>query len=128
MRQEIETDLPSQGQPVSWAVSGNGMIHTTQRPVREDGRILEDDITEQTARSLANLRRTLEQAGAGLEDVLQVQIFLTDRADVKAVDAVYARHFSAPYPSRSIVIVAGLTEPGMRIELTAVAALPARGR
>jgi enamine deaminase RidA (YjgF/YER057c/UK114 family) len=126
MRQEIKTDLPSLGQPFSWAVAGNGMVFTSHGPVTAEGRILDGDITEQTALTLANLRRTLEAAGSSLDHVLQVQIFILDVADMKPVDQVYARHFHAPYPSRCTAVVAGLVAPGMRVELMATAMLPSK--
>ena len=55
------------------------------------------------------------------DDVMQVQLYLLDVADMRAVDLVYAEVFRAPYPSRSTAVVAALVAPGMRIELLATA-------
>jgi enamine deaminase RidA (YjgF/YER057c/UK114 family) len=49
-------------------------------------------------------------------------MYLVDAADVKPVDLLYAQMFPRPYPSRATVIVSALTVPGMRIELSAIAA------
>jgi 2-iminobutanoate/2-iminopropanoate deaminase len=121
MRVEVETGLPSLGQPFSWALRDGGMIYTSHGPVTAEGKILQGDISAQTELTLENLRKTLEAAGGGLDNVLQITLYLLDVADMKPVDVVYARMFSAPYPSRSTAIVAGLVAPGMRIELMAVA-------
>jgi 2-iminobutanoate/2-iminopropanoate deaminase len=126
MRQDIRTQLPSFGQPFSWAVAGNNMVFTSHGPVTAEGRILDGDIAEQTALTLANLRRALEAAGSSMDHVLQVQLFILDVADMKPVDEVYARHFNAPYPNRCTAVVAGLVAPGMRVELMATASLPAK--
>lgn len=121
MRREIDTGLPSLGQPFSWAIGDGQMVYTSHGPVTAEGRILQGDITAQTRLTLDNLRRAIEAAGGTLDDVLQVQLYLLDVADMKPVDAVYAQVFRAPYPSRSTAVVAALVAPGMRIELLATA-------
>lgn len=126
MRQEINTGLPSLGQPFSWAVADGQMVYTSHGPVTAEGRILQGDITAQTRLTLENLRRVLEAAGGSLDDVLQVQLYLLDVADMKPVDAVYAEMFRTPYPSRSTAVVAALVAPGMRVELLATARVASR--
>lgn len=125
MRREIDTGLPSLGQPFSWAIGDGQMVYTSHGPVTAEGRILQGDITAQTRLTLDNLRRAIEAAGGTLDDVLQVQLYLLDVADMKPVDAVYAQVFRAPYPSRSTAVVAALVAPGMRIELLATARIAA---
>lgn len=121
MRREVNTGLPSLGQPFSWAVTDGQMVYTSHGPVTGDGTILQGDMTAQTRLTLDNLRRAVEAAGGSLDDVLQVQLYLLDVGDMQAVDAVYAEVFRAPYPSRSTAVVAALVAPGMRIELLATA-------
>ena len=126
MRQEINTGLPSLGQPFSWAVTDGQTVYTSHGPVTAEGRILQGDITAQTRLTLENLRQALEAAGGALDDVLQVQLYLLDLADMQPVDAVYAGMFRAPYPSRSTAVVAALVAPGMRVELLATARIASR--
>jgi enamine deaminase RidA (YjgF/YER057c/UK114 family) len=120
MRQEITTGLPSFGQPFAWAVAADNMIFTAQGPVTADGKILQGDIAAQTRLTLDNLKSTLAAGGASLDDVMQMQVYLTHLEDVTAMDAVYAEYFSAPYPNRCTLIVAGLVAPGMRIEVSVI--------
>ena len=56
-----------------------------------------------------------------MADVAQVLIYMTDVADMPAIDAVYREFFEAPYPNRSSMGVAGLVVPGMKIEIVAYA-------
>ena len=127
MREEIDTGLPSLGQPFSWAIRDGEMVYTSHGPVTQDGKILQGDITAQAELTLGNLRRAIEAAGGTLDDVRQVQLYLLDAADMKPVDAVYARFFTAPYPSRATAVVAALVAPGMRIELLATARVAPKG-
>jgi len=121
MKQLIETGLPALSQPFSWAVRAGGIVFTAHGPVLADGRIDTGTIEAQTRLTLENLRTALEAAGGSLRDVAQVLIYLTDIADMPAVDAVYRDYFQAPYPNRSSVAVVALAVPGMRIELVAYA-------
>jgi len=126
MRQQIDTGLPSLGQPFSWAIADGQMVYTSHGPVTAEGKILPGDITAQTRLTLQNLRTAMEAAGGSMDDVLQVQLYLLDVADMKPFDAVYAEVFRAPYPSRSTAVVAALVAPGMRVELLATARIPSR--
>jgi enamine deaminase RidA (YjgF/YER057c/UK114 family) len=121
MRQVIDTGLPALAQPFSWAVRSGGILFTAHGPVLHDGRVDTGSIDRQTRLSLDNLQQALKAADASLSDVAQVLIFLTDIADMPAVDAVYREYFQAPYPNRSAVAVTALAAPGMRIELVAYA-------
>jgi len=121
MRETIETGLPQPNQPFAWATRAGGFIFTTHGPVQADGTILQAPIEDQARLTLENLKTALAKAGASLDDVVQVQIFLLDVADMAPVDRIYRDYFSAPYPTRASLVVAGLVAPGMRIELCAVA-------
>jgi enamine deaminase RidA (YjgF/YER057c/UK114 family) len=128
MKQVIDTGLPPLAQPFSWAVKASGLLFTAHGPVLPDGRIETGSIEAQTRLTLANLSQALKAGGGHLSDVAQVLIYLTDMADMPAVDAVYREYFEPPYPNRSSVAVVALAVPGMRIELVAYASLrPAEG-
>lgn len=126
MKQVVETGLPPLKQPFSWAVKATGsMLFTAHGPVRMDGSIDTGAIEDQARLTFANLRMTLEAAGGTLDDVTQVLIYMTDVADMPAIDAVYREFFTAPYPNRSSAAVAALVVPGMKLEIVAYAMLAA---
>jgi len=125
MKQIIDTGLPPLKQPFSWAVKASGqMLFTAHGPVRADGSIHTGTIEEQARLSFANLRSAVQAAGGTLADVAQVLIYMTDVADMPAIDAVYREFFEAPYPNRSSMGVAALVVPGMKIEIVAYAMVP----
>jgi 2-iminobutanoate/2-iminopropanoate deaminase len=83
------------------------------------GELLGHDIRAQTRGVLGNLRRVLGAAGADLEDVVSVTVYLSDPQDWDAFNEVYRETFSPPYPARAVV-GAGLR--GILVEVSAVAA------
>jgi 2-iminobutanoate/2-iminopropanoate deaminase len=72
------------------------------------GRLLDGDTASQAEQILRNIATALEAAGKDLGDVIRVGVYLTDMADFAAMNEVYARHFSAPYPARTAIGVAAL--------------------
>ena len=121
MRETIDVGLPPLKQPFSWMVRGGGVLYTAHGPVRPDGSIDTGPIEQQTRLTLDNLQRAVESAGKTLDDVMQVLIYMSDVADMPAIDSVYREYFRAPWPNRSSAGVA-LVVPGMRIELVAYVA------
>lgn len=122
MKQVIDTGLPPLKQPFSWAVKASGqMLFTAHGPVRQDGSIDTGPIEQQARLTFANLQGAVRAAGGTMADVAQVLIYMTDVADMPAIDAVYREFFEAPYPNRSSMGVAGLVVPGMKIEIVAYA-------
>lgn len=126
MKQVIDVGLPALKQPFSWAVKASGaMLFTAHGPVRIDGTIDTGPIEAQTRLTFENLRRAVQAAGGSMADVTQVLIYMTDVADMPAIDAVYREFFEAPYPNRSSAAVAALVVPGMKIEIVAYAMVSA---
>jgi 2-iminobutanoate/2-iminopropanoate deaminase len=121
----VRTGLPQSRTPLfEWAVTANGMLYTAQIPVDADGSLVSGGIEAQAEQVFTNLFQTLEAAGASAADVAQVLIYVTDIACLPVVNAVWLRHFEAPFPNRASVVVAGLAREGMLVELVAYASVP----
>ncbi|MCC7509807.1 MAG: RidA family protein [Planctomycetes bacterium] len=102
--------------------SGNLVFTSGTVPMHPgDKQVVGKNITEQARVSLQNLSRVLEAAGARLQDVVKVTVYLTDMKDYSAMNAVYKEFFKPPMPARSCVGVLELALPQMRIEIEAVA-------
>ncbi len=109
--------------PYSAAVKvGHFTYCSGQTPiVPATGELVEGCVGCQTRQALANLSAVLEADGLTLSDVVKTTVFLTDMADFAKMNEVYAEHFSAPFPARSTVAVAGLPV-NARVEIEAIAA------
>ena len=123
-KQAIRTSLYASKAPLEWAITSNGTLYTAQIPIDENGDVVAGGIEAQTRQTLDNLKHTLECANVGMDSVLQVMIYVTDRDYLKTVNQVYAEYFEAPYPNRAALVIAGLAREEMLVELVVYAALP----
>jgi len=79
-------------------------------------------IADQTKISLKNLQAVVEAAGASMEKIVQVVIYLTDMNDFHKMNEVYASYFDEHLPARATVGVAALAK-GALVEIQAIAAV-----
>lgn len=84
------------------------------------GELAGETIEEQTARTLENIKATIEAAGATLADVVKSTVHLSDLSLFQRFNAVYAQYFSDPKPVRTTV---GSQLPGILVEIDVVAYL-----
>lgn len=77
-------------------------------------------IGAQTKLCLENVKRVLAAAGASLDDVVKVTVFLRNEEDFATMNKIYQSYFLADKPARSTVI-AGLVLPNMLIEMECIA-------
>ena len=78
-----------------------------------------DGIDAQIVRVFENLKAVAEAAGSSLNDVVKLNVFLTDLANFARVNETMAAYFSAPFPARAAVGVKELPR-GALVEADAV--------
>lgn len=123
MMEQISTkNAPAAIGPYSQALDlGNLVFVSGQLPVDPATGTMPATVEEQAAQSLANLKAILAAAGLEMSDVVKTLVFLADLNDFAAVNAVYEKAFTAPFPARSCVQVAGIPK-GARLEIECIAA------
>ncbi|HVR60447.1 MAG TPA: RidA family protein [Polyangia bacterium] len=84
------------------------------------GKLELGDVAAQTTRTLENMRAILEAAGSSLDKVVKCNVYLGNIADFAAMNEVYGRFFSAPYPART-TIQAGALPGGIAVEIECIA-------
>ena len=122
MKNVISTDkAPAAIGPYSQAIEVNGMVYTSGviPVVPETGEIPEGSAA-QAEQAFANMKNLLEAAGTGMDKVVKTTVFIKEMNDFGAINEVYAKYFTEPYPSRSCVEVARLPKDVM-LEIEAVA-------
>jgi 2-iminobutanoate/2-iminopropanoate deaminase len=84
------------------------------------GQLVGGGVVAEAEQVLENLCAIIHAAGFTRADVVKAVIYLADLRDFEAVNGVYGRYFSAPYPARATVQAAALPK-GARVEIEAVA-------
>lgn len=104
--------------PYSQAVCVVGVVATSgQIPLDPaTGLLVEGGITEQTEQVMKNLEAVLTEGDLSFENVIKTTVFLADMNDFAAMNEVYAKYFSEPYPARSAVQVGALPK-GAKVEI-----------
>ena len=87
--------------------------------VPETMEMIGDDIELQITRVFDNLSAVAQAAGGTLENVVKINIFLTDLVHFAKVNEIMAKYFSAPYPARAAIGVASLPKDAL-VEMDAV--------
>ncbi|MDE2148635.1 MAG: RidA family protein [Gammaproteobacteria bacterium] len=86
------------------------------------GQLAPGSIDAQIRRVFDNLSAVAQAAGGRLDDVVKLNVYLTDLAHYAAVNRIMADYFTAPYPARAALGVASLPR-GAQIEADAVMVL-----
>ncbi len=110
--------------PYSQGVRAENLIFTSgQLPIiPETGELLKDDIKKETRQCLENIKAILEEAGATLEDIVKVNIYIVDMDNFSSINQVYEEYFNQHKPARSCVEVSRLPKNG-NIEIEAIAVI-----
>lgn len=115
------TEAPAAIGPYSQAIDAGAFVFVSgQLPINPATGEMPDDVTAQSAQSLANAKAVLAAAGLSLDNVVKTTVFLADMADFAAMNAVYEANFTAPFPSRSAVAVKTLPK-GAKVEIEVIA-------
>lgn len=110
--------------PYSQAVIHNGLLYLSgQLPVDTiTGLMVRGTLEEETETVLHNIKIIVEEAGAGMEDVLKVSCYLADIENFAMFNNVYKKYFIEKPPART-VIQAGKLPMDVQIEIDAIVAL-----
>ena len=123
------TKAPSAIGPYSQGIKTGDMVFTSgQLPIDPESKKVPEEVKDQAQVALSNVANVLEAAGASLQDVVKVTVFLLNIKDFGEVNEVYKEFFdddeALPYPARSAIQVAALPGPvGCKLEIEAVAVL-----
>ncbi|WP_344578255.1 RidA family protein [Nonomuraea roseoviolacea] len=86
---------------------------------------ISDDVVEQAGQCLRTIGSALAEAGCSFADVVRVRYLLPDRADFEPCWPVLRACFGEVRPAATM-LVCGLADPRMKIEIEVDARLPAR--
>ncbi|HTD61520.1 MAG TPA: Rid family detoxifying hydrolase [Gemmatimonadaceae bacterium] len=108
--------------PFSPAIRAGDTLYLSGQVAQDPatGKLIAGDVAAQTERIFRNIEATLQAAQLTLENVIKVNVYLTDMTNYAAMNEVFGRQFSAPYPARTTVAVVALPLGGL-VELEVIA-------
>ena len=94
----------------SQAVKIDGLLFFSGQVAQDPatGRVVEGGVVAETERIFQNLSAILKAAGRSFDDVVRAGVYLTNMSDFAAMNGIYARHFSQPFPARTTIGAAAL--------------------
>jgi reactive intermediate/imine deaminase len=91
--------------------------------VPETMEMVSDEFAAQAQQVFKNVSAVCEAAGGSTQDLVKVNIFLTDLSNFATVNEIMSQYFVEPYPARAAIGVAELPK-GAQIEIDGVMELP----
>jgi reactive intermediate/imine deaminase len=108
----------------AWAPRGRWLFISGQVAQDAAGNVVGvGDARAQTRQVLENIKVVLDHAGGTFGDVVAVNVFVRDMADLSAIHEVRREYFSPPYPASTLVQVEGLTNADYLVEINAIAVI-----
>lgn len=122
MRQPVTSPTAAAVGPYSHGVDADGVVYCSgQTPIDPTtGALVDGDIARRTEQCFDNLFGVLEAAGLTPDDVVKVNVFLTDMNDYTAMNQAYVTRFAEPLPARTTIGVASLPL-GANVEIELIA-------
>jgi reactive intermediate/imine deaminase len=124
-RQILQTDqAPKAIGPYSQAVRVGDVVYVSgQIPLDpRTGELVHGDFEAEVRRVFDNLKAIAAAAGASLDAVVKLSVFLTDLTQFAKVNEVMQQYFHEPYPARAAIGVAALPR-GARVEMECILSL-----
>ena len=96
--------------PFSQAIKVDGFLYFSGQVGQDPttGKLVTGGLSAEAERVFRNLAAVLEAAGKGFHDVVRAGVYLTNISDYAAFNGIYAKHFSPPFPARTVIGVAAL--------------------
>jgi len=85
--------------------------------------LVDGDIEQQIKRVFDNLSAVCKAAGGELQDIVKLNIYLTDLSHFATVNLIMSTYFQTPYPARAAVGVAALPK-GAEVEMDGIMMMP----
>lgn len=102
--------------------AGTTVYVSGQASLDEQGRLVgRDDVVAQTRKVLDNMKIALAAAGATLDDVVKVTVYLANVDDRPRVNEVRKLYFGANKPASTLIEISRFAIEGMLVEIEAVA-------
>ncbi|WP_280566773.1 RidA family protein [Chromohalobacter sp. 296-RDG] len=110
--------------PYSQAIKAGNTVYISGQIPLDPGNmeLVAEDIDTQAHQVFTNLQAVCQEAAGSLQDIVKLNIYLTDLSHFAVVNQIMEEYFQAPYPARAAVGVRELPK-GSQVEAEAVMVL-----
>jgi len=121
-RKAYEAKNATASGPYSHAIDGGDYIFFSGQTAKNTPTVedMTGDIAAQTKQCFKNLLDVMEDANITTDDVLKVNVYLTNMDNFNAMNEVYKTFFNDPYPARTCIAVLALPL-GAEVEIEMIA-------
>ena len=101
----ISPELAPPVGPFSQAIEVGGFLYLSGQVGQDPatGKVVEGGIVAETERVFQNLSAVLKAAGRSFDHVARAGVYLTSMNDFVAMNGIYAKYFSQPFPARTTI-------------------------
>ena len=116
------TNAPAPIGPYNQAIAANGFLFVSGQVAIDPatGNLVLDNIKRETTLVMENIKAILTAAGIDFSHIVKTTIFLKDMQSFAQVNEVYGSYFTAEFPARETVAVAGLPK-NVNVEISVTA-------
>jgi 2-iminobutanoate/2-iminopropanoate deaminase len=116
------TNAPAPIGPYNQSVAAGGLLFVSGQIAIDPatGELVLDDIKTETTLVMENIKAILTAAGIDFSHIVKTTIFLKDMQSFAQVNEVYGAYFTADFPARETVAVAGLPK-NVNVEISVTA-------
>lgn len=109
------TTAPAAIGTYSQAIKVNGTVYLSGQIPLDPATmaLVPGDFAAQAEQVFKNLAAVCAAAGGSLQDIVKLNIYLTDLANFATVNEIMARHFNEPYPARAAIGVSQLPKEAL---------------
>lgn len=114
-------NVPAAIGPYSQAMVGAGLVFLSGQIALDpaSGEFRNDDFATEARQVFANVAALAQAAGGSLNEILKLNVYLTDMGNFAQFNEIATEFLNEPYPARAAVEVAGLPK-GATVEIEAV--------
>lgn len=118
--QTVTTDkIPPSPNPFSLGVKANGFLFVSGQIGKEPTGKIAEGFSAQVRQAMENLKLIIEAAGASMNQVVKVTIYVTDITRMPELNSIYREYFPEALPARAAMEISKLGL-GAEVEIDAI--------
>ncbi len=107
---------------------GDVMICSGQVAFNEGRDIVcKGDLRGQCRQAFENVKKILGEAGASMEDILHLTVYLTEMREFPRLSEIARHYLKEPFPAMTLIGVKELAWPDLMVEIQAIVGVPRKG-